>query len=109
MIRLIGRILGTGITLLFIAISASLALNNAELVSVSFWPWNSLVEIPLWLVISIAFGAGLLLGGLAMMPSLMRQRLTIRALTKSLAKKDKANLIHANNASANEKKALPPK
>ena len=104
MIRLIGRLLGAGITLLFIAASATLALNNPGMVSVSLWPWDISVAIPLWLVIVITFGAGVLIGGIAMTPSLMRQRLVMRALKKEMSKKEKTNLSESN-----EKPSLPAK
>ena len=109
MIKLIGRLLGAGITLLFIAASAIIALNNPDLVSLSLLPWDAAVSLPLWLVILAAFGIGLLMGGAAMLPSLMRYRLTIRSLRKSLSKQEKTNLSLNNDASGDEKPSLPAK
>ncbi len=109
MITLIGRLLGGAITLVFIALSATLALNNPDVVTLSLWPWSTSIAVPIWLVVVCAFGVGLVLGGLAMLPSLMRQRLAMRKLTKALAKKEKATLTQANVTKANNEPALPAK
>ena len=104
MLTLLGRLLGIIITLLFITASALLALGNPDAISLSLWPLDISLSLPIWLVITASFGIGLLIGGLAMLPPIMRGRLTIRSLSKELSKKEKAKLD--NN---DKKPALPAK
>lgn len=104
MFSFLGRLLGAALTLLFICLSAALALGNPEAISLSLWPFDMAISVPIWLVISASFGIGLLIGGLAMLPSLMKLNMTIRSLSKSLAKKETSKLDKSD-----KKPALPAK
>ena len=63
MLTLLGRLLGIIITLLFITASALLALGNPDAISLSLWPLDISLSLPIWLVITASFGIGLLIGG----------------------------------------------
>jgi len=104
MLTLLGRLLGIIITLLFITASALLALGNPDAINLSLWPLDISLSLPIWLVITASFGIGLLIGGLAMLPPIMKGRFAIRSLSKELSKKEKTKLD--NN---DKKPALPAK
>lgn len=104
MFSFLGRLFGTFLTLLFIIASALLALGNPEAVSLSLWPSDLNIAVPIWLMISASFGLGLLIGGLVMLGPIMKHRMTIRSLTKELSKKEKVKLEENN-----KKPALPAK
>lgn len=107
MIRLIGRFLGIAVTLMMIAISALLALNNPEHVTLSLWPIETNLSLPLWLVIALSFGSGLLIGATAMLPSYLKTRFALRQKGKSLDKITKDTITKTISDSANQKEALP--
>lgn len=103
MIRFFGRLIGAVLTVCIIAVSALLALNNPDAVAVSLWPLDISLSMPLWLVIALAFGAGLLIGAAVMIPSYLKTRLALRQKGKSLDKITKESADKKSSATT----ALP--
>jgi uncharacterized integral membrane protein len=99
-----GRILGAVLTLIFIVISALLAISNPETVILSIWPFGIKLSTPLWLVISASFCLGLLIGAAAMLPPLLKGRFAIKQMSKLVSKFDSSKLDKSD-----KKPALPAK
>lgn len=86
MFRFLGRFISAGFSIIVIGIAVALAISNPDLVSIRLWPFSSMLNLPIWLLVVICFGAGLILGGLAMLVPLTRSKMTERRLKKSIAK-----------------------
>jgi uncharacterized integral membrane protein len=80
-----GRLISATVTVVFIVISALLAISNPEAVTLSIWPFGGAISMQLWLVISASFCLGLLIGAAAMLPPLLKGRLTINKMSKSIS------------------------
>ena len=106
--KLIGRILSAILTLAVMAGAVLLALGNPERVDVSIWPFAAPFGLPVWLLMVTCFGAGLVIGGLAMWWPLARLRLTARGLRKSLDKAVQDKLTKEKLEKSDDKPALPP-
>ncbi|MCE2516618.1 MAG: LapA family protein [Alphaproteobacteria bacterium] len=101
---MIGRLLSAILTFAVMAGAVLLAIGNPSMVAVSIWPFAEPFSLPLWLLVVVCFGSGLILGGVAMLWPLAQLRMTIRGLRKSLNKLEKEKLDNAE-----DKPALPHK
>lgn len=61
MLRLARRVAVLVLTLLFIPF----ALSNRQSVALAFWPFEGVIEVPLYLLLVAVLGLGIVLGGFA--------------------------------------------
>lgn len=85
-------------TLAGAVLSALLAVNNTDSVTLSLWPLDMAFLLPLWLVIAVAFGVGLLIGAATMLPLYFKTRFALRQKTKSLEKMAQTDANDQKNA-----------
>lgn len=86
--RMLGHILWLivfGTSLLFIA---SFVSTNTQSVSLSLWPFSTIITAEIWLVVLASIGFGLLAGGLMLWFASLPLKARSRRLTKKLAKAD---------------------
>ena len=86
--RMLGHILWlivSGTSLLFIASFVSV---NTQTVSLSLWPFSTIITAKIWLVVLASIGFGLLAGGLVLWFASLPLQARSRRLTKKLAKAD---------------------
>lgn len=83
---LVGRLLALAATIILLAIAVDLAASNTGQVTVNLWTLNAQIELPLWLLILACFVSGLVLGGVAMLPPLVRAAWQKRALQTRIRK-----------------------
>ena len=93
--RVFGRLLWIIITVTLVVVAVSFAISNDAMISLSFWPFNQNLEIPIWLFGVGAFVIGgilsaVLMGGqmLAIRAKLWRAQSQIRKLDKQAPEKD---------------------
>ncbi len=96
---MIGRLLGGVITVIMIGVAISLAISNPDDILIKLWPLDHQLTIPTWLVVLASFGAGLILGGLAMVTSLFGMKMKQFNLNKSIKKLEKEKLELSNKLS----------
>ena len=102
---MIGRLLGGVITVIMIGVAISLAISNPDDILIKLWPLDHQLTIPTWLVVLASFGAGLILGGLAMVTSLFGMKMKQFNLNKSVKKLEKEKLELSNKISEQSKTA----
>ena len=100
---MIGRLLGGVITVIMIGVAISLAISNPDDILIKLWPLDHQLTIPTWLVVLASFGAGLILGGLAMVTSLFGMKMKQFNLNKSVKKLEKEKLELSNKISEQSK------
>ena len=96
----IGRAIAGIITLILISLAVSLAISNPDHIMVKLWPLSYQLTIPVWLVVLASFGMGLILGGLAMLMSLISNKLVQHRLNKRIKALEKEKLELSNEIEA---------
>lgn len=90
--RFLGRILGGVITIILVGFAVSLAISNPNDMAIRLWPFDHQLTLPIWLVVLASFGAGLILGGLAMLGSLFTVKMKQFHLKKKIKTLEKEKL-----------------
>lgn len=94
--KFLGRILGGVITIALLGFAISLAISNPDNMAIKLWPFNHQLTLPIWLVVLASLGAGLILGGLAMLGSMFALKMSQFQLKKrnKILEKEKLELSH---------------
>ena len=87
--RLIGRFLWLVITLVTVIISMVFAASNDSQVTLHLWPFKTGLNLPVWLAVLGAFGAGVVTGGLIVWLSTIAIRTKNWHTQKKLKKMEK--------------------
>ena len=101
--KFLGRILGGVITIALLGFAISLAISNPDNMAIKLWPFNHQLTLPIWLVVLASLGAGLILGGLAMLASVLALKMSQFQLKKRNKILEKEKLELSNQLSENSK------
>ena len=88
--NLVGKLLALAVAIALLAISVDLAVSNPGMVEISLWVADSGILMPVWLLALGSFVAGLVMGGAAMLPPLVRGALERRRLRARVRKLETA-------------------
>ena len=94
--RLIGNVIMTSLGLFLLALAGSFAASNDSLVSISVWPLDLQLRMPVWLVGLGGFGLGLVFGGMAMSMPLIASKWQQGRLRRQISTLEKKQTTSQN-------------
>ena len=92
--RFFGRLVWSIISLLPITLAMLFATSNTQIASLQLWPLAGSIDLPIWVIVLGALGAGAIIGGGLVWMSVIAARANNWRLQRRLGKAETLSLIH---------------